>query len=160
MARDFLAIPVSGVGVESLFNTCRDICHYRRSRLDPSTIHHLMLLVLTDRFKLKDDYQAPRDDADTIPESKTDSGTGDDPVDNEGAISEYEELDEIREDEARFTEVDKGEAILPNATLPESQQAVSDELFQSQTSVRQRPARRSLLEPGQYRRLAGYRVAQ
>jgi hypothetical protein len=159
MARDFLAIPVSGVGVESLFNTCRDICHYRRSRLDPSTIHHLMLLVLTDRFMLKDDYHAPRDDADTMSESNTDSATTDDLVENEDAISEHEDLDEIREDEARFTDMDKSEAILPNETLPRSEQAVSDEPIQSHPSIRQRPGRRPLFEPGQYRKLAGYRVA-
>ena len=120
IARDFLAIPVSGVGIESLFNICQDICHYCRSHLDPSTIYYLMLLVLTDQFNLKDDYQAPRDNANTIPESKTDSGIDNNLVDNKGAISKYEELDKIREDEAWLTEVDKDKAILPNTTLPES----------------------------------------
>ena len=44
MARDVLAIPVSGVGVERLFNTARDICHFRRHSLDASTIQKLMHL--------------------------------------------------------------------------------------------------------------------
>jgi hypothetical protein len=109
---------------------------------------------------LKDDYHAPRDDADTASENSTDSATTDDLVDNEGAISEHEELDEILEDEARVTDVDKSEAILPNATLPRSEQAISNEPNQHQASIRQRPTRRSLPEPGQYRRLAGYRVVQ
>jgi hypothetical protein len=29
IARDILSIPVSGAGVERLFNSARDICHYR-----------------------------------------------------------------------------------------------------------------------------------
>jgi hypothetical protein len=160
MARDFLAIPVSGVGIESLFNTCQDICHYCQSCLDPSTIQHLMLLVLTDQFMLKDDYHALRDDADTASENSTHSATTNDLVDNEGAISEHEELDKILEDKARVTDMDKSEAILPNTTLPRSEQAISNEPNQHQASIRQRPTRQSLPEPGQYRRLAGYRVVQ
>jgi hypothetical protein len=43
MARDILSIPASGAGVERLFNCARDICHYRRDQLKPSTIRRLML---------------------------------------------------------------------------------------------------------------------
>ncbi|KAJ9482154.1 hypothetical protein VN97_g11287 [Penicillium thymicola] len=32
LARDVLAIPATGAGVERLFNTARDVCHYRRMR--------------------------------------------------------------------------------------------------------------------------------
>ncbi|CAG7970681.1 unnamed protein product [Penicillium nalgiovense] len=38
LARDILLIPTTGAGVERLFNTARDICHYRRGRLYASTI--------------------------------------------------------------------------------------------------------------------------
>ncbi|KAJ5378251.1 uncharacterized protein N7496_005660, partial [Penicillium cataractarum] len=34
-ARDVLSILVTGVGVERLFNSARDICHYRRGSLKP-----------------------------------------------------------------------------------------------------------------------------
>jgi hypothetical protein len=44
MARDFLCIPLAGLGVERVFNFARDICHYRRARLLPTTIRALVLL--------------------------------------------------------------------------------------------------------------------
>lgn len=44
MARDILAIPIAGVGVERTFNFARDICHYRRGRLSPETITSIMLV--------------------------------------------------------------------------------------------------------------------
>ena len=33
LARDTLSFPATGAGVERLFNTARDICHYRRGRI-------------------------------------------------------------------------------------------------------------------------------
>jgi hAT family C-terminal dimerisation region len=44
MAKDILSIPASGVGVERVFNTARDTCHYRRNRLNPDTIEMIMLV--------------------------------------------------------------------------------------------------------------------
>jgi hypothetical protein len=44
MAKDILSIPASGVGVERLFNTARDVCFYRRNRLNPTTIEMIMQL--------------------------------------------------------------------------------------------------------------------
>ncbi|OKO90596.1 hypothetical protein PENSUB_13313 [Penicillium subrubescens] len=38
LARDVLSIPATGAGVERLFNTARDICHYRRGSLNATTI--------------------------------------------------------------------------------------------------------------------------
>lgn len=56
MTRDFLSVPASGVGVERLFNSSRDVCHYRRSRLASDTIHSIMLQMCTDRFILKQEF--------------------------------------------------------------------------------------------------------
>lgn len=56
MARDFLAVPASGVGVENLFSTARDVCHYRRNRLAPETIEAIMIQMSADRFELKREY--------------------------------------------------------------------------------------------------------
>ncbi|OJJ79077.1 hAT family dimerization domain-containing protein, partial [Aspergillus glaucus CBS 516.65] len=42
MACDFLAVPASGVGVENLFSTAWDVCHYCRNRLAPETIEAIM----------------------------------------------------------------------------------------------------------------------
>jgi hypothetical protein len=53
MARDILSIPASGAGVERLFNCARDICHYRRGQLKPSTIRELMLHQFTTNFEIE-----------------------------------------------------------------------------------------------------------
>jgi hypothetical protein len=65
MARDFLAIPATGVGVERLFNSARDVCHYRRGRLLPDTIHAIMIQMCTDRFNLKQEYARIAEDVNT-----------------------------------------------------------------------------------------------
>ncbi|OQE58765.1 hypothetical protein PENNAL_c0360G08151, partial [Penicillium nalgiovense] len=54
LARDILSIPATGAGVERLFNSARDICHYRRGSLNPTTIQDLMLFMCTSRFDLED----------------------------------------------------------------------------------------------------------
>jgi hypothetical protein len=38
--------------VERLFNTARDICHYRRRSLKSGTIEELMLYLCTSKFDL------------------------------------------------------------------------------------------------------------
>ncbi|OQD94157.1 hypothetical protein PENVUL_c153G05266, partial [Penicillium vulpinum] len=52
LAQDYLAMPASGAGVERLFNIARDICHYRRGYLKPSTIEELMLYLCASKFDL------------------------------------------------------------------------------------------------------------
>ena len=58
LARDVLSIPATGAGVERLFNTARDICHYRRGRLNSNTIQELMMYLCTSRFDLEDEQVA------------------------------------------------------------------------------------------------------
>ncbi|KAJ5771476.1 uncharacterized protein N7511_003527 [Penicillium nucicola] len=53
MARDNLATPASGAGVERLFNCARDVCHYRRGQLKPETIRSLMLHLFASKFELQ-----------------------------------------------------------------------------------------------------------
>ncbi|KAG0156535.1 hypothetical protein PDIDSM_3716 [Penicillium digitatum] len=53
LARDILTIPATGAGVERLFNTARDICHYRRGRMKAETIEELMLFLCTSRCDLE-----------------------------------------------------------------------------------------------------------
>lgn len=43
LARDLLSVPATGARVERLFNSARDICHYRRGSLNESTIQDLMM---------------------------------------------------------------------------------------------------------------------
>lgn len=50
MARDYLAVPATGAGVERMFNYARDICHYRRGSLKDSTVQDLMMYMCSCRF--------------------------------------------------------------------------------------------------------------
>ncbi|KAJ5215577.1 uncharacterized protein N7498_002009 [Penicillium cinerascens] len=53
LARDVLSVPATGSGVERLFNTARDICHYRRGSLKSTTIQDLMMYLCTLRFDIE-----------------------------------------------------------------------------------------------------------
>lgn len=55
LARDVLSIPASGAGVERLFNSARDTCHYRRGSLQPQTISDLMMYMCTSRFEIHEE---------------------------------------------------------------------------------------------------------
>lgn len=54
VARDILSIPATGAGVERLFNSARDICHYRRGSLKATTIQDLMMHMCTTRFDIEE----------------------------------------------------------------------------------------------------------
>jgi hypothetical protein len=49
-----MSIPATGAGVERLFNSAQDICHYRRGSLKPETIRDIMLWICTTRFDLQE----------------------------------------------------------------------------------------------------------
>jgi len=53
LARDILSISATGSGIERLFNSARDICHYRRGLLKPKTIKDLIILMYTTRFDVE-----------------------------------------------------------------------------------------------------------
>lgn len=55
LARDVLSIPASGAGVERLFNSARDVCHYRRGSLQPQTVSDLMMYMCTSRFEIHEE---------------------------------------------------------------------------------------------------------
>jgi hypothetical protein len=52
MAKDILSIPASGVGIERLFNTARDVCFYRGNHPNLSTIEMIMLLKWNEKLGL------------------------------------------------------------------------------------------------------------
>lgn len=58
IARDVLSIPATGSGVERLFNSARDICHYRRGSSKPKTIRDLMMFMCTTRFQIESEQLA------------------------------------------------------------------------------------------------------
>lgn len=53
-----LSVPATGAGVERLFNTARDICHYRRGRLNATTIQELMMFLCTSKFEIEEEQAA------------------------------------------------------------------------------------------------------
>lgn len=58
LARDVLTTPATGSGVERLFNSARDICHYRRGSLKPKTIRDLMMFMCTSKFDIESEQLA------------------------------------------------------------------------------------------------------
>ncbi|KAJ5253697.1 hypothetical protein N7524_010877 [Penicillium chrysogenum] len=54
LTHDILSIPATGVGVKRLFNSTRDIYHYRRGSLNTITIKDLMIFIYTTRFDIKE----------------------------------------------------------------------------------------------------------
>ncbi|KAL3439691.1 hypothetical protein BJX65DRAFT_315537 [Aspergillus insuetus] len=49
-----MSIPATRAGVERLFNSTRDICHYQQGSLKPKTIRDIMLWICTTRFNLQE----------------------------------------------------------------------------------------------------------
>ena len=50
MAQDVLALLAAGVGVEHIFNSSCDVCHYQHGHLNPETIRDNLVLLCTDWF--------------------------------------------------------------------------------------------------------------
>ena len=50
IARDYLGVSASSVGVERLFNTARDVCHYHCGHLSPDTLCTQMMQLVLDHF--------------------------------------------------------------------------------------------------------------
>jgi hypothetical protein len=109
-----------------------------------------MILVMSDRFKLKEEYQAPKEDTDDLSDALEDT-TAEEAEDLE-YISEDEDPDEVLADEQSLgVDID---GITETACVPD--ECAQPENIQA-GPTRQRSGRRSALEPGDYRRLAGYR---
>ncbi len=62
MARDILAVPANGVGVERVFNTARDLLPYRRNRMNAVTIQASMVVKHYQRAELTAMVQAEDSD--------------------------------------------------------------------------------------------------
>ncbi|KAJ5249503.1 hypothetical protein N7524_011819 [Penicillium chrysogenum] len=55
VARDIMSIPATSARVKRLFNSARDICHYRRGSLNLETIRDIMLYICITRFDIKEE---------------------------------------------------------------------------------------------------------
>ncbi|KAL2694984.1 hypothetical protein AAEP93_011738, partial [Penicillium crustosum] len=57
IARDIISILATGAGVERLFNSARDIYHYRRGSLNLETVRDIILYMCTTRFDIKEEQR-------------------------------------------------------------------------------------------------------
>ncbi|OOO08201.1 HAT dimerization domain protein [Aspergillus oryzae] len=126
MARDFLAVTINGVGVERLFNSARDICHYRRSRRHSDTIEATMLQMCTDRFTIDEEFRNIMDDIDTEDILFTVDERQDDDMENIIYISDIEDVDDLEDDseDSAILIEQAAEPSLPNSDLTRTQQEV------------------------------------
>jgi hypothetical protein len=150
IARDILATATSGVGVESLFNSVRDICHYRRSRLSPDTIEALVIMMCTDRFTIDKDFQQLLD------EISVDNGLGSESSDDidigEPAkyISDTEDAGGLEEAETDESEDDEDGRSLPPVRVLSRNQASTSRTTQASTPSTRRSCR-TAHSPGHFR---------
>jgi len=70
LARDIFSIPATGAGVERLFNSARDICHYRRGSLNATTIQDLMMFRCISKFDLEVEEDLDAEDIIMTPEDR------------------------------------------------------------------------------------------
>ncbi|EED22697.1 hypothetical protein TSTA_061850 [Talaromyces stipitatus ATCC 10500] len=130
LGADILTTPASGSGVERLFNSARNICHYRRGSLKPHTIKELMLFMCTTKFNLESEELSLMDEYLTTQEIQR----------------AREERDAQRALEAQNTKYDfdpisdseEAESEDESLVLPQSPQASQ---ARSQHSLGKRPAR-------------------
>ena len=76
--RDLLIIPAVGIGVERLFNSFRDICYYRKRRLNPDTIRLLIIKLCITRFELAEDLRVIKIELSYESDSESDNNNNDD----------------------------------------------------------------------------------
>jgi hypothetical protein len=121
LAQDILTTPASGSGVERLFNSARDICHYRRGSLKPNTIKELMLFMCTTTFDLESEQLSLMDEYLTTQEIQA--------AREEKDARKAQETRKVQDefDPISDGEEDKGEnksLVLPEAPQPRSQRSL------------------------------------
>ena len=110
VARDVLSIPATGAWVERLFNSARDICHYRRGSLNATTIQDLMMYMCASRFNIEEQQLELLDDF--LSEEEKQEAT------EEKSAELLEDLDPISDDEDNVVLVHE-----PSATQQLSERA-------------------------------------
>ncbi|KAJ5355559.1 uncharacterized protein N7496_012771, partial [Penicillium cataractarum] len=125
LARDILTTPASGSGVERLFNSARDICHYRRGSLKPQTIKELMLFMCTTKFDVESEQLTLVDEYLSTQEKQAKKEQKD-------AQKKEEQFDPISDNEEDLsTTEDSAETIqLPSARALGKRRATPDQLFE------------------------------
>jgi hypothetical protein len=94
MAKDILAIPIAGVGVERIFSAARRVCGYQRHWLSPETIRKIMVV-------REWEVERERHDQDMVAVVDIPDSTGDECVEPTYGDADYEmaEKQDISDDE-------------------------------------------------------------
>lgn len=166
VARDFLAIPVSGVGVESLFSISRDVCHYRRSRLSGNTIEAVIKLLMADRGAIAKEFeelkQEEEDDDDE--QAQASDYLGLDISDDEGLDGTLDDTDDdesLGDGNEGDQQKDGQNDLEPGEDMSEEHSNDSDEdtiparrhRYKGKGKEPSRKSRRAIPESGYYHRL-------
>jgi hypothetical protein len=102
-----LLVALSGVGVKQLFNSSRDVCHYRRAYLHPSTIQAIMLVICTNKFTLKEEFKRRKKG-----DYKDDDDSLDSDLDVDASVIEVQQwLNYISDTKSIYDEEDIGTTV-------------------------------------------------
>lgn len=123
------------MGVERLFNSARDICHFRRARLDPGTIQCTLIQLATDRFLVKEEYRRMVDEGEVEPTDDVDV------------------LDEEEKEECLYIS-DKDDDSDEELDADDEPDAAAHHNGSPDDSIQVSRSRRGRREPGHYRALA------
>lgn len=118
LARDVLSIPATGAGVERLFNSARDVCHYRRGSLNPSTIQDLMMFMCTSRFEIEDSQRTLINEYLSHEEIQANQEAKSTDAHQLEPISDYDECESDRADEDEIEPVLDPTRMEPSELLP------------------------------------------
>lgn len=105
LARDILSIPATGAGVERLFNSARDICHYRRGSLSPKTIQDLMMFMCSSKFEVEDEQLA------FIKEYLSNEEAQEASEERDAQVAQDDDLDPISDNDEGMIELDENPLI-------------------------------------------------
>jgi hypothetical protein len=101
LPRDLLSVPATGTGVERLFNSARDICHYRQGSLHEATIQDLMMYMCSEKLTLEGEQitrlekpmesesQEALEDYEALKANKVDA----EPISDDEEVEESEEVE-------------------------------------------------------------------
>lgn len=106
LARDILTIPATGAGVERLFNSARDVCHYRRGSLKPSTIQELMMYMFTSKFEMEDEERLLLNEYLSFQEIQAEG------EERENGINDLEPISDNEEDDIVVVEIPQPSAVV------------------------------------------------
>lgn len=130
LARDVLSFPATGAGVERLFNTARDICHYRRGRIKAETVEDLMMFLCTSRFDMEEQ------EADILKEFFSQSEIEATKEEKDGKLDSVEFLPISDTEEQDNDEVEDEDLIELGPELIEQDEGPEPSLPQTATQIR------------------------